>query len=112
MMTSTRPSPSSQVNGGEWGDCPISHWAPPTSHYLTDSSAHTGLLPAEISLDVDADRDGEVEKNNPKKVSGLLGYSCPDSDMGGPPGHCKNCTVHSGRAVYQSGQLPSHKAGG
>lgn len=103
-MTSARPSPSSQVNGGGSGGT-----APFPTGLL---QPHTGLLPAEISLDVDADRDGEVEKNNPKKVTGLQGGSCPDPGMGGPPGHCKDCTVHSGRAVCQSGQLPSHRAGG
>lgn len=35
--------------------------------YLKTISARVCL--AEISLDVDADRDGVVEKNNPNKVS-------------------------------------------
>lgn len=79
--------------GQEERGCSVSHGAPPASHYLDGSSTHTYLLPIEISLDVDADRDGEVEKNNPKKVTGLEGGSCPDPNMGRLPGHCRDCTV-------------------
>ncbi|KAM7324032.1 hypothetical protein ACRRTK_016337 [Alexandromys fortis] len=68
------------------------------SYYEEEGSApidQAGLFltAIEISLDVDADRDGEVEKNNPKKVTGLQGGSCPDPGMGGPEGHCRDCTA-------------------
>jgi hypothetical protein len=42
-------------------------------HCLTGSATHPCLLFPEISLDVDADRDGVVEKNNPKKVAASQG---------------------------------------
>lgn len=75
MRTSARSSTSSkQVNGG--ATTPHNLLLPAgllqlRHNWLAGSSTHGCLLSAEISLDVDADRDGEVEKNNPKKVSWL-----------------------------------------
>lgn len=49
--------------------------APPC---LAGSATHPCLFSPEISLDVDADRDGVVEKNNPKKVPSYQGRHHPE----------------------------------
>lgn len=45
---------------------------------LAGSATHPCLFSPEISLDVDADRDGVVEKNNPKKVPSFQGRHHPE----------------------------------
>lgn len=73
-MTTARPSPSEdQADGERHPDATVLPLSLPPLHPCRPRLAAQQLnsavcLSPELSLDVDADRDGVVEKNNPKKV--------------------------------------------
>lgn len=66
-MTTARPSPSKDQAHGELHPDPTVP-APPCPSPPAQAPQLTVCLSPELSLDVDADRDGVVEKNNPEKV--------------------------------------------
>lgn len=72
--TSARPSPPKDQAKGEPHPNPIGLPLVPAPHPPSGRLDHSPVcLSPEISLDVDADRDGVIEKNNPKKVPSSQG---------------------------------------